>query len=120
MPEGWQFRGYRFDEKRVPTFLYRIGEGLEVEETPVAFPVEGEKSTFERRFKIGGGESAAAGWFVRLATGKEIVEDGGEFVVDGREKHRVTSAKAAFVREGDGQMELFVPVGNEITQRITW
>ena len=117
-PEGWRFRGYRYDAKRVPTFLYELGEGIKVEETAIGLPVAGLQSRVDRKLVVSGDKMT--GWYLRLATGKGIEKKGDAFVVDDHFKHTVKSQSEAFVREIDGKPELLVPLNKTIVHSVTW
>ena len=108
-PEGWKFRGYRFDKDRNPTFLYDINS-IKVEETPSSDFLQ-EFSVLNREFRLTSAEPVHNFYF-RVAQGKKIAEQDGVYVVDN--KLRFTIAKSSpgspFVREIEGNQELLIPV----------
>ena len=50
-PDGWHFRGYRYDKERNPVFLYNIGVA-DVTEAPVGGFAEVGVTTMNRGFTI--------------------------------------------------------------------
>ena len=67
---GYRFGGYYFDEEKVPTFMYSVGE-LSVEDKSVAI-LDGERPVLRRTLSLGSGEPI---WF-RVLTGE--IEEVGE------------------------------------------
>jgi hypothetical protein len=109
-PAGWRFSGYRYDEKGMPTFLYRAG-AVQVEESPSAdFRQTG--GCLIRRFRLTTGEDIKDLYF-RIAVGKKISEKDGVFTIDNRVTYRVKTAPESKPqrRTVDGQEELVVPIG---------
>src|SRR5262249_15581395 len=75
-PPGWRFNGYRYDEKGMPTFLYRAGT-VQVEESPSAdFRQSG--GCLIRRFRFAT-ENDVKDLYFRVAVGKKISEKDGVF-----------------------------------------
>jgi hypothetical protein len=109
MPPGWRYRGYRFDDQRVPTFLYQAGS-VSVEETPTS-EARGTSGCLVRRFHLSAAD-AVKDLYLRVATGKTIEEKEGAFVIDGRLTYRLKIAPDAkpVIRTVAGQQELLVPV----------
>lgn len=114
---GWQFRGYRLDEARRPTFLYQT-EALRVEDTPIPV-VSGTHPGFQRRLVIVGpaatsGEAKSSDsprWWFRAAVGKLTGSQAEGWRVDGDLRLRVVAAGATpQVRDVQGQQELLVPI----------
>lgn len=106
MPEGWRYRGYRFNEKREPTFLYAMPD-VEIEETP-GTEIRAEGTYLVRRFHLTA-DKEVANLYLRLATGAKIVEKDGTFTVDDRVRFRVPGLKPLLRSTTSGQ-ELLVPV----------
>jgi cytochrome c5 len=108
-PEGWRFLGYRYDDKRMPTFLYRAGP-VQVEESPSSeFRESG--GCLIRRFRFSASDPVDNLYF-RVAVGKKIREIDGVFTIDDRQTYRIktTSESKPQVRPMDGQEELIVPI----------
>jgi hypothetical protein len=107
-PEGWRFLGYRYDDKRMPTFLYRAG-AVRVEESPSSdFRPSG--GCLIRRFRFTSGEEVNNLYF-RVAAGKKIREKDGVFTIDDRLTYHVKAAESKpHVRTVDGQEELIIPI----------
>jgi hypothetical protein len=108
-PPGWRYLGYRYDEDRVPTFLYRAGI-VSVEETPNS-EARQTSGCLVRRFRLRCDE-AVKDYYLRVAVGKKIEEKKGNFVVDGRLTYRVkaTPTTRPIIRTLAGQQELLLPV----------
>jgi cytochrome c2 len=108
-PPGWRYLGYRYDDQRMPTFLYRAGS-VHVEETPTseARPASG---CLIRRFRLRCDEEVKD-LYLRVATGKKIEEKKGVYVIDGRLTYRLKIAPTTMpiLRTVAGQQELLVPV----------
>lgn len=108
-PEGWRYRGYRYDERRVPTFLYNAGP-VAVEETPEPDD-RAAGGAIIRRFHLSA-EKDVERLYLRVAAGKEIVEKDGGWIVDGGAKYRITGDDGKpFVRIAGQTKELLVPIG---------
>lgn len=78
-PEGYRWKGYTLDAKRIPTFSYEWN-GVKVSDR---FDVEGDATAggkFVRTLKMDGAIPANA--WLRIASG-EIKQAGGAFLVDG-------------------------------------
>jgi cytochrome c len=119
---GYQFRGYRLDDKRRPAFLYRF-ENVDVEDYPVAVPGEVDAS-IRRMLTLKAASGPAGSLFFRAAVGAKIEEQDGAYLVDGRMKLRFPGAKPR-VRTDNGRSELLVPVvftngQAAITEEISW
>jgi hypothetical protein len=106
-PEGWRYRGYRYDDRRVPTFLYDAGP-VAVEETPEPDDRTANAAII-RRFRLTA-EKDAPDLYMRVAVGKEIVEKDGGWLVDGKVTYRITPQMKAQVRTIAGMKELVLPV----------
>ncbi len=105
-PEGWEFKGYRFDEDRNPTFMYEF-KGVEISEKPTAgFTAEGGllKRTFELTTK-----EPVENLHLMLDVG-QIVEEDGKFTVDDQRTYAVESSAPAFLRPEGDTSRLLVPV----------
>jgi cytochrome c2 len=119
---GYQFRGYRLDERRRPAFLYRF-ENVDIEDYPVAVPGEVDAG-FRRTLTLKSSKVPAGAMYFRAAVGAKIEEQAGAFLVDGRMKLRFPNS-AARVRSDNGKNELLVPIvfanGQAvITEEISW
>ena len=115
---GYQFRGYRFDEKRRPVFLYSLGDArIEDYFVPAA---DGEKLVFRRTLTIACDTGATNLWFRAAAANK--IEDAGNgwFTIDGEWRLRVDAAEKPRLRNG---REIIVPVtpvtANQATTAMT-
>ena len=108
-PEGWRFRGYRFDEQRRPTFLYNIGE-IAVEDMPDAgFRDDGVAALRTLRLTS---PSDVPNLYFRVAAGNKIVEANGVYTVDERVRLRLTSSSKTVpqIRISGNKQELLLPV----------
>jgi cytochrome c2 len=108
-PEGWLFRGYRFDEQRVPTFLYRFDD-IQIEETPGTGYRQNE-ALLTRSFKLASA-SKVDDLYLILARGAKIVEEGGGFSVDDRLRYHISGTPAAepYIRQAADHEELLLPI----------
>ena len=104
--KGYRFRGYRFGEDRVPTFLYDVGE-VRVEETPRAD--EEEEKSLSRSFRLISKQDVK-NLHLLLATGATIKLADGSYRVDDKVGYRIKSSSKPFIRESAGRKELLVPV----------
>lgn len=107
-PEGWKFRGYRYEADRTPTFLYRFDQ-VEIEETPQA-QYSARGGNVMRRFVLAAPQ-AVGNLYLRVAVGEKIESDGsGIFTVDGKARYRMKSSAAPIRRTIDQKQELLVPI----------
>jgi hypothetical protein len=118
---GYQFRGYRLDEKQRPAFLYAFN-GVQVEDYPVAVPGEVD-ANFERKLALHA-PAPIEKLFFRAAVGEKIEQKDGAFVVDGKVQMKFPGGNP-IVRKLAGKSELLVPVpftGNDgkIVEEISW
>ena len=112
-PLGWKFVGYRYNEDRTPTFLYRYRQ-ISIEESP-STDYRQEGAMLVRRFKLSASNSVDDLWF-RVAGSKNITaEKDGSFTIDDRIRYRIRSKDSAVIREVNDAKELLVPVrfGND-------
>lgn len=124
-PTGWQFLGYRYDDKGVPTFLYRV-DGIHVEETP-STEVRKDVAVLVRRFRLTA-NAPVEGLYFRVARGQKITESGGAFVVDDRARYRVEPGEPKpFLRDAEKELVVpvrFVPAGKghaaDLVVEMTW
>jgi cytochrome c len=120
---GYQFRGYRLDDKRRPAFLYRF-EDIDIEDYPVAVPGEVDAG-FRRTLTLRSTNAPSGSMYFRAAVGAKIEDQGADtFVIDGRVKLRFPGS-TPHVRKDNGKSELLVPVAFAngqavITQEISW
>ena len=109
-PGGYEFRGYRLDEQRRPTFLYSF-RNLEVEDFTEAIRTELDaKLRRELRFTS---KATVVDVWMRLAIGQSITRgEDGVFNVDGRLQLKVSNGGGAtpLVRDAAAGKELLVPV----------
>ncbi|WP_166830968.1 PA14 domain-containing protein [Thalassoroseus pseudoceratinae] len=102
--EGWQFKGYRFDKNRVPTFLYQMPGGIEVEETYQTELVQ-DGTVLIRKLQISSTSDIPDLYFL-AARGDAIQADTErEFVIDGDVRCQIAS--------GTDSMPITRPVGNQ-------
>jgi hypothetical protein len=108
-PEGWRYLGYRYDDKRMPTFLYRAGL-VAVEESPSS-DYRQTNGCLLRRLRLTTSEEVKD-LFFRVAVGKKIVETDGGFRIDDRLTYQVKTRGPVkpLVRSLDGRQELLVPI----------
>lgn len=103
---GYQFKGYRYNSKRQPVFLYSIADTQVTDELiPVA---QGKQQGFARTLTI---KSAASGSKLtyRAAAGNKIEQQGDTFVIDGQLKLTVKSANGTpRLRTVNGKQELVI------------
>lgn len=107
-PPGWQFRGYRYNKNRIPTFLYSLGS-IDIEETP-GTTLDREAAVITRRFRLHS-KTKPDNLYLRAAAGK-ITQQDEEFIVDNRERWRIVASGGATpqIRVQGNQDELIVPV----------
>ena len=118
---GYQFRGYRLDEKRRPTFLY-VFNGVQVEDYPLAVPAEVD-ANFQRTLTLRALQPIENVFF-RAALGEKIEQKGDVFVVNGKVQMKFSGAHPV-IRQAEGKTELLVPVTFNakeatIVQEISW
>ncbi len=111
--QGYQFKGYRFDETRRPILRYQFGRLL-IDDYPRAIK-SGKEVSLERTLTLSvtsGDPVDFKNLTFRAASGKKI-ESGadGWFTIDGTLKLRLTgSAISPLVRQAGNRFELLVPV----------
>jgi hypothetical protein len=108
---GFEFKGYRLDKKRRPTFMYRF-RNIDVEDYPMAVGTELDAKFLRSiRFKS---KSDVVNVWMKVAEGDSINQRGdGVYVVDGRLQISFKGEEAAMrplVRSIDGVAELLVPI----------
>jgi mono/diheme cytochrome c family protein len=108
-PDGWQFRGYRLDKERNPTFLYNINS-IKVEETPSTAFLQ-ETALLKRTFSLQTDDPVSSFYFL-AADGKKIVAEDGVYVVDDRVRYKFTGSLSGkpFIRDIEGQQQLLLPI----------
>jgi mono/diheme cytochrome c family protein len=108
---GFEFKGYRLDKRRRPTFMYRF-RNIDVEDYPTAVGTELD-AKFRRSIRFKSKSDMANVW-MKVAEGDSIDQRGvGLYVVDGRLQLTIKGPGAAtrpLVRSVDGIAELLVPV----------
>ena len=117
---GWQFKGYRLDEKQRPAFRYAF-RGIEIEDYPVAVPAEVD-ANLKRTITVTTSDAVAKIYF-RAAVADKIEERDGAFLV-GKMTLKFTGTKP-IVRTSEGKSELLVPVNfigktSTFTEEIAW
>ena len=103
---GYEFRGYRLDDARRPTFLYDI-EAARIEDTLVPDSKD-QFTSITRTLKITASSPISNMWY-RAAVGNSIepAEDGW-YTIDGNWKVRLDSI--AKIRKSADKVELLVPI----------
>lgn len=119
--KGYQFRGYRLDDKLRPTFLYDLGD-VHVEDTMV--PVVGKDDEhFKRVVSIATATPHENLWF-RAAAGADIKDLGNGWYSAGKDlKTRLETPAPAVMRTRAGLAELLVPIQGKqtrIVQELVW
>lgn len=109
-PEGWKYKGYRFNKKRIPTFFYEAPQGIKVEETPGTRKWS-EIAYLSRTLKLAASKEVNNA-YVRVATGQNIESKGSDFVVDGKYTYTVTTKPSMQpkLRKTENGQELLVPL----------
>lgn len=96
---GYEFRGYRLDAKRRPTFAYRYGD-IAVEDFFEDVRDAAGNAFFKRTLRFDSpGEQPA--FYFRAAAGKGVAKKGERTFGIGGLNLRITSAHTGLVREGD-------------------
>ncbi len=119
--QGYQFKGYRFDEARRPIFQYTFGRvAIEDLPRPLKSGKDKKELSLDRTLTLSvtpGDPVSLNNLFFRAVTAQKIEPgiDGG-FTIDGTLKLRVvsSSSKQPLVRSAGNRFELLVPV--ELTQ----
>ena len=117
-PEGWEWRGYRYDTERRPIFRYTASLEktlIEVEETALT-EYRASGSVVTRRFKLTAASEVPHLHFL-AAAGKAITPGEGKFVVDDKVtvKFGGKGIGPATTRAGAKMQELIVPLKLEKT-----
>jgi cytochrome c2 len=108
-PDGYQFVGYRYNDQRVPTFIYKCGD-VTIHETP-STEYHQDAALVKRRFDISTlRRNLSKSLYLRVAVGKTIEQSGEAFVVDGKQRWRVTSMSKPIIRRSGDVQELLVPI----------
>ena len=123
---GGKFKGYRFNKKREPSFMYEFsGTKILDRFEPVK---EKEYSTFNRVLSFEGAVSGQSGdLYFLAATSKKSIEAiaDGWYQIDGDWKMKVESDSTPLIRKKGSTFELIVPVKlssgkTEIKQSFNW
>jgi cytochrome c2 len=120
---GYKFRGYRYDEDRIPTIIYDV-HGIRVEETPTV-GTENSASRLTRKLLLKS-PAEMKNLYLLAATGGKIVAQGSGYLVDDKVKYTIVGGGKPMIRESEGRQELIVPVpvkaGGESTieLKVTW
>ncbi len=119
--KGYQFKGYRFDEKLRPTFLYNLG-GVHFED--FMLPVEDKSGPhFLRTLTITAERAPENLWF-RAAADAKIIDSGKGWYSMGNDlRIRLETAETPVLRTQGGKLELLVPIRGKqmkIVQEIVW
>ncbi len=118
---GHEFRGYRLDEARRPTFLYDV-YGARIEDTLIPDSKD-QFTSVTRTFSITTKSPIDNLWY-RAAVGKSIEpSNDGWYTIDGSWKVHLSAD--ATIRKSSGKFELLVPVRltnspATITQQYAW
>ncbi|BDS06726.1 hypothetical protein NT6N_17660 [Oceaniferula spumae] len=104
---GYQFRGYRLDKQRRPTFRYRYGEVM-VEDFFEEVLENGVATKFKRTFTFDAPEPQNLFYF-RAAAGKKITKQSDHSYVIDSLQIKIDDAHQGTVREGETK-ELLIPV----------
>ncbi len=124
--DNYEMQGYRLDEERRPTFMYRF-KSIDIEDYPV--PLETEPDTGLVRTLTLRARKPVSGLWYRAAVGSEIkAQPDGSFLVNDRLtlQFQLSEMAKPVVRKSEGQMELILPVRfNEngqarIVETLTW
>lgn len=102
---GYQFKGYRLDEKQRPAFRF-IFQGAEIEDYPIALPGEVD-ATLHRTISVTA-PTAIERLYFRAAVADKIEEKDGAFLV-GKMTLKFSGVKP-IVRISEGKSELLVPL----------
>jgi hypothetical protein len=129
----YQFRGYRLDEKRRPTFLYSF-RNVEIEDYPLAEPAELDPK-LRRVITVHTSNPKVPNLYFRAATGGKIEKLGdGTYLVDGKLRLKLiptlnaddaSPPNSPQIRATNGGAELIVPVSfrggrAKFTEEIVW
>lgn len=130
--QGYQFKGYRFDDARRPIFQYTFGR-VAIDDHPRAIKSGKDKKelSLDRTLTLSvtpGDQASLSNLFFRAVTANKI-ETGsdGWFTIDGTLKLRVvsSSSKQPLVRPAGNRFELLVPIqltngSAKIEQKYVW
>ncbi|MBC7820284.1 MAG: cytochrome c1 [Planctomycetaceae bacterium] len=130
--QGYQFKGYRFDEARRPIFQYTFGRvAIEDHPRPLKSGKDKKELSLDRTLALSvtpGDPVSLNNLFLRAVTAQKI-EPGtdGWFTIDGTLKLRIvsSSSKQPLVRPAGNRFELLVPVewkngGTKIELKYVW
>jgi mono/diheme cytochrome c family protein len=124
-PAGYQFHGYRLDDKRRPAFRYSFNE-VQIEDFPVA--IAGDNDASFRRTITLHSEQPVDRLYFRAAVADKITEQsreqGSSFLV-GETLHLKFPGAKPIIRVSEGKTELLVPIsfaGKEakLVEEIVW
>lgn len=111
-PEGFDFRGYRYDEQRVPTFLTSFGD-IQIEETP-ATDFRREGAYLSRTIRLKSTKPAPEKLWMRVISHATIEATESASTVRVNDEINVTVSTdtdaAPQIREAGGQKELMIPI----------
>jgi len=119
--DGFQFKGYRLNDKGQPSFQYTTPFGS-VTDFPEPVAHGAKEGTLKRQFVVNGeGENV----YFRAAIGNAIERDGATFIVDDALRVTMIGGGEPFVRKINGKQEVLVPVDlangpAKLTQTIDW
>lgn len=124
---GYQFGGYRLDDKQRPTFLYRFAD-VQVEDYPVGMTLQNQaEAGFHRTLTVHAPAEAVGGEIThRAAVGNSIVaQPDGTFLVDRKVTLRLVGGSTPVLRQQGGKTELLVliPLTNgtgKLEETLTW
>ncbi|MEQ1859477.1 MAG: c-type cytochrome [Chthoniobacteraceae bacterium] len=120
---GYQFRGYRLDDKRRPTFRYTY-DGIDVEDFSAAVQNDAD-ADLHRTITLKAKQAPAGKLYFRAAVGAKIeAQKDGAFLVEEKVRLHFPGAQPV-IRESNGARELLVPVvfqagTAQLIEHISW
>lgn len=103
---GYQYRGYRLDKNKRPTFIYHYGE-ITVEDFFEDLLDADGKAYFKRTMSLAA-PSKQEMFYFRVASGNEIKSEGTDWQID-KLNLRLSGGQSGRVRDGDPK-ELLIPL----------
>lgn len=108
--QKYQFKGYRFNSKRQPTFQYAL-ERMAISDELLPRSSDRKLASIQRTLTLTS-PTPVMNLYYRAAAGKKIESIDGQFVIDDQLKVTLdsTASSAAMIRDSGGMSELLVPV----------